>query len=127
MQWSIVFYKDNFKENDFGGQKCENAQTEAYEPLKETSNEAQSLNVYEGNLAQSMMDPPPDDDRSEAINIQLLEIGILELVAAGKVQEVRCHKLVFSEKYPFSLQLIDMLQESAALGRLPTTDAIQVL
>jgi len=98
------------EEASAGGQKCENAQTEASEPLKETSNasEAQSLNVYEGNLAQSMMDPPPDDDRSEAINIQLLEIGILELVAAGKVQE-----------------LIDMIQESAALGRLPTTDAIQ--
>ena len=112
-----------------GGQKCENAQTETSEPLKKTSNasEAQSLNVYEGNLAQSMMDPPPDDDRSEAINIQLLEIGILELVAAGKVQEVGGHKLVFSEKYPFPLQLIDMIQESAALGRLPTTDAIQVL
>ena len=30
-----------------------------------------------------------DDPRSEAINVQLLEIGILELVAAGKVQEVR--------------------------------------
>ena len=117
------------EEASAGGQKCVNAKTEAYELLKETSNasEAQSLNMYEGNLAQSMMDPPPDDDRSEAINIQLLEIGILELVAAGKVQEVGCHKLVFSEKYPFPLQLIDMIQESAALGRLPTTDAIQVL
>ena len=30
-----------------------------------------------------------DDPRSEAINVQLLEIGILELVAAGKVHEVR--------------------------------------
>ena len=119
------------EEASAGGQKCENAQTEAFEPLKETSDaskpEVQSQNMYEENLAQSRMNPPPDDHRSEAINIQLLEIGILELVAAGKVQEVGCHKLVFSEKYPFPLQLIDMIQESAALGRLPTTDAIQVL
>jgi len=95
------------EEASAGGQ---NAQTEASEPLKETSDafEVPSQNMYEGNLAQSRMNPPLDDDRSEAINIQLLEIGILELVAAGKVQE-----------------LIDMLQESAALGRLPTTDAIQ--
>ena len=113
------------EEASAGGQ---NAQTEASEPLKETSDasEVQSQNMYEENLAQSRMNPPLDDDRSEAINIQLLEIGILELVAAGKVQEVGCHKLVFSEKYHFPLQLIDMLQESAALGRLPTIDAIQV-
>ena len=111
-----------------GGQKCKNAQNEASEPLEETSDasEVQSQNMYEENLAQSEMNPPPDDVRSEAINIQLLEIGILELVAAGKVQEVGCHKLVFAEKYPRSFQLIDMIQESAALGRLPTTDAIQV-
>ena len=117
------------EEASVGDQKCENAQTEASEPLKETSDasEVQSQNMYEENLAQSRMNPPPYDDRSEAINIQLLEIGILELVAAGKVQEVGCHKLVFSEKYPFPLQLIDMIQESIALGRLPTTDAIQVL
>ena len=119
------------EEASVGDQKCENAQTEASEPLKETSDaskpEVQSQNMYEENLAQSRMNPLPDDHRSEAINIQLLEIGILELVAAGKVQEVGCHKLVFSEKYPFPLQLIDMIQESAALGRLPTKDAIQVL
>ena len=116
------------EETSASGQNCENAQTEASKPLKETSDvsEVQSQNMYEENLAQSRMNPPPYDDRSEAINIQLLEIGILELVAAGKVQEVGCHKLVFSEKYPNPLQLIDMIQESAALGRLPTIDAIQV-
>ena len=51
-----------------------------------TASEAQSWLSDEENQKQS--DFHQDDPQSEAINIQLLEIGILELVASGKVQEV---------------------------------------
>ena len=64
---------------------------EAASPLTESStvSENQSQGINEENQTARVVNVQQDDPRSEAINVQLLEIGILELVAAGKVLEVR--------------------------------------
>ena len=54
-----------------------------------TVSEDQSQCLDEENQSARVANVEQDDPRSEAINVQLLEIGILELVAAGKVPEVR--------------------------------------
>jgi len=75
----------------------------------EAPNEADNTLIEaEENQSARVVNVQQDDPRSEAINVQLLEIGILELVAAGKVQEV-----------------VEIIQDSAAFGRLPTVDATQ--
>ena len=63
--------------------------SEAYSPLMEPSTKDQSQCVNEEGQTARVVNVQRDDQRSEAINVQLLEIGILELVAAGKVPEVK--------------------------------------
>jgi len=84
------------------------APDEAYNPVMEPSTATEEQSQCEENQSARVENVQQDDPRSEAINVQLLEIGILELVAVGKVPEV-----------------VEIIQDSAAFGRLPTSDAIQ--
>ena len=76
---------------------------EAASPLTESStvSENQSQGINEENQSARVVNVQQDDPRSEAINVQLLEIGILELVAAGKVLEVR----IIDTTFPLSFHL----------------------
>ena len=76
---------------------------EAASPLTESStvSENQSQGINEENQTARVVNVQQDDPRSEAINVQLLEIGILELVAAGKVLEVR----IIVTTFPLSFYL----------------------
>ena len=76
---------------------------EAASPLTESStvSENQSQGINEENQTARVVNVQQDDPRSEAINVQLLEIGILELVAAGKVLEVR----IIDTTFPLSFHL----------------------
>ena len=71
---------------------------EAHNPVMEPStvSEDQSQTLDEENQSARVANVQQDDPRSEAINVQLLEIGILELVAVGKVPEVRPNFIEFS-------------------------------
>jgi len=95
-------------QNSFDKEDNSEAPDKAKNPVTEPSTEDQSQCLNEENQSARVANVQQDDPRSEAINVQLLEIGILELVAAGKVPEV-----------------VEIIQDSAAFGRLPTSDAIQ--